>query len=106
MKVAAKPRSPSKPASAAGKPATRKRATVEAPIHHISQEDAVAKIQALLEAKQERVRQGPSWPDANPAQPGTHAAELHPPMAAETGGEGGDGRVLAPQRGEQSKRRA
>jgi hypothetical protein len=78
---------------------------VEAPIQHISQEDAVAKIQALLEAKQERVRQGPNWPDANPAQSGAHAAELHPPMAAEAGGEGGDGRVLAPQRGEQSKRK-
>jgi hypothetical protein len=77
---------------------------MEAPIQHISQEDAVAKIQALLEAKQERVRQGPSWPDADQAHPASNGADLHPPISAE-GGVGGDGRVLAPQRGEQSKRK-
>ncbi|WP_460878938.1 hypothetical protein [Rhodanobacter koreensis] len=76
----------------------------EAPIKHISPEEAVAHIQALLEAKQERVRQGPSWPGANPAQPGANGAELHPPVAA-TGGEYGDGRVLAAQRGEQGRRK-
>jgi hypothetical protein len=78
---------------------------VEAPIQHISQEDAVAKIQALLEAKQERVRQGPSWPDANLAPPGSGSMELHPPIAGSGGGEGSDARVLAPERGEQSKRK-
>jgi len=77
---------------------------VEAPIQHISQEDAVAKIQALLEAKQERVRQGPSWPDANLAQPAPGSMELHPPIAG-SGGEGSDARVLAPERGEQGKRK-
>jgi hypothetical protein len=75
---------------------------MEAPIEHISQEDAVAKIQALLEAKNERVRQGPTWPDANPAQPGGGHAELHPSATGEI--DGSDGRVLAPQRGEQAKR--
>ncbi|WP_343854762.1 hypothetical protein [Rhodanobacter soli] len=64
----------------------------------------MAKIQALLEAKQERVRQGPSWPDANPAQLGSGSAELHLPVASAAGGEAADGRVLAPERGEQSKR--
>ncbi|MHB1056748.1 MAG: hypothetical protein ACYC0F_02555 [Rhodanobacter sp.] len=62
----------------------------------------MARIQALLEAKQERVRQGPGWPDANPMQPGSGDADLHPPVSS---GAGGDGRVLAPQRGEQSKRK-
>lgn len=63
----------------------------------------MAKIQALLEAKQERVRQGPSWPDANLAQPGSGSAELHLPVAP--GGEAAGGRVLAPERGEQGKRK-
>ena len=94
-----------KAVSGANKPAARKRAPLEAPIHHISQEDAVAKIQALLEAKQERVQQGPSWPDANPSHPSSNGAEMHPPVSAEGGGEGGDGRVLAAQRGEQAKRK-
>ncbi len=39
----------------------------DAPIQHISPEEAVAHIQALLEAKQERVQQTPSWPDAGDA---------------------------------------
>ena len=65
----------------------------------------MAKIQALLEAKQERVRQGPSWPDADQAHPASNGAELHPPISAEAGGASGNGRVLAPQRGEQSKRK-
>jgi len=76
----------------------------EAPVHHISQEDAVAKIQALLEAKQERVRQGPSWPDANPQHPGSDGADLHPPVSVEHGGEG-DTRTLASQRGDQGRRK-
>jgi len=76
----------------------------DAPIHHISQEDAVAKIQALLEAKQERVRQGPSWPDANPQHPNSEGADLHPPVSVERGGEG-DTRTLASQRGDQARRK-
>jgi hypothetical protein len=78
---------------------------VEAPIRHISPEEAVAHIQALLEAKHERVRQGPSWPDANPAPYGANGGETYPSAPAAGGGEGSDGRVLAPQRGEQSKRK-
>jgi hypothetical protein len=35
-----------------------------AEISHISPEEAVAHIQALLRAKQERVKQGPHWPGA------------------------------------------
>jgi hypothetical protein len=62
----------------------------------------VARIQALLDAKHERVKQGPSWPDANPVQPGSGSADLHPPLSV---GAGDDGRVPASQRGEQSKRK-
>ena len=51
-------KAPPKKAIARARPAARKRVPQEAPVHHISQEDAVAKIQALLEAKQERVRRG------------------------------------------------
>jgi hypothetical protein len=76
----------------------------EAPVHHISQEDAVAKIQALLEAKQERVRQGPNWPDANPQHPNSEVSDLHPPASVERGGEGAT-RTLASQRGDQGGRK-
>jgi hypothetical protein len=46
---------------------------------HITPQEAVEHIQALLEAKQERVRQGPNWPGAgvhpagNNGSPGTGA---------------------------------
>jgi hypothetical protein len=103
-------RSPvAKPVSAGKKAVTRKLAPVDAPIKHISPEEAVAHIQALLEAKQDRVRQGPGWPDANPTQPMASGGEMHPPVSAEVGGmpsEGADSRVLAAQRGDQSKRKA
>ncbi len=110
--VARKPIS-SKPAAPASKQSfvrpvekqpARRGTTVDAPVQHISQEDAVAKIQALLEAKHERVRQGPDWPDANPAQPASGSV-LHPPPSTEVGAEGADGRVLAAQRGEQGRRK-
>jgi hypothetical protein len=111
--VARKPIS-SKPAAPASKQSSvrpvekqpaRRGTTVDAPVQHISQEDAVAKIQALLEAKHERVRQGPDWPDANPAQPASGSALHPPPPSTEVGAEGADGRVLAAQRGEQGKRK-
>jgi hypothetical protein len=92
-------RTPAAKPAARAKPA-RKPDIFDAPVEHISQEDAVAKIQALLDAKQERVRQGPHWPDAVPAHP-SGEVELHPPVADNGHG---DGRVLAPQRGEQGKR--
>jgi len=48
-------------------------------VQHITQEEAVAHIQALLEAKKERDRQPPPWPagdrNGNPgAQPGNETA--------------------------------
>lgn len=76
---------------------------MEAPVAHISQEDAVAKIQALLQAKRTRVRKGPAWPDANATVPGPDTA-LHPSLSGAEG-DATDGRVLAPQRGDQSKRK-
>jgi hypothetical protein len=36
---------------------------------HISPEEAVAHIQALLHAKQERIKQGPTWPGATTSAP-------------------------------------
>ena len=48
------------------------------PVKHISPEEAVAHIQALLEAKQERVRQGPNWPGAD--QQAHPTEESHPPQ--------------------------
>ncbi|MDF3983133.1 hypothetical protein P3W24_12590 [Luteibacter sp. PPL201] len=36
------------------------------PVQHISQEEAVAHIQALLDAKRERDRQPPNWPGSEP----------------------------------------
>lgn len=108
--VARKPGS-SKPAAPASKPSpvrpvkkqpARRGTTVDAPVPHISQEDAVAKIQALLDAKHERVRQGPGWPDANPTQPASGGV-LHSPPSTEVGAEAADGRVLAAQRGDQGK---
>jgi hypothetical protein len=36
-------------------------------VRHITPEEAVAHIQALLEAKQERTAQTPPWPDAGDA---------------------------------------
>jgi hypothetical protein len=110
--VARKPGS-SKPAAPASKPSpvrpvkkqpARRGTTVDAPVPHISQEDAVAKIQALLDAKHERVRQGPGWPDANPGQPASGSV-LHSPPSTEVGAEAADGRVLAAQRGDQGKRK-
>jgi hypothetical protein len=78
--------------------------TTEAPIKHISPEEAVAHIQALLEAKQERVRQGPSWPGAESTPHG--GEDLHA-ASASTGlsSEAAFSHSLAHERGEQSKRK-
>jgi hypothetical protein len=43
----------------------------------ITQEEAVANIQALLDAKRERVRQGPSWPSEGGAGGPAPASEAH-----------------------------
>jgi len=86
------------------KAAPRKPAALnDAPIRHISPEEAVAHIQALLDAKHERDQRGPSWPGANPSHPAPNAADLHPPVSGSGGG--GDGPVLAAQRNEQGKRK-
>ncbi|MEO8810546.1 MAG: hypothetical protein ABI386_09905 [Rhodanobacter sp.] len=82
----------------------RKRAAAsEKPVRHISPEEAVAHIQALLDAKHERVQQGPAWPGAAPTLPASSAADLHPPVSGAGGG--GDAHVPAPQRNQQSKRK-
>ncbi|HEY0198949.1 MAG TPA: hypothetical protein VGC19_10480 [Rhodanobacter sp.] len=86
------------------KAATPKRAAIDAPIKHISPEEALAHIQALLEAKQERVRQGPTWPDAeSPPQGGEdlHAASPSTSLPSEAA----YSHSLAHERGEQSKRK-
>ncbi|WP_036141976.1 hypothetical protein [Luteibacter sp. 9135] len=49
-----------KPEPTVSKPASA--ATDHEPVQHISQEEAVAHIQALLDAKRERDRQAPTWP--------------------------------------------
>ncbi|HEY8682235.1 MAG TPA: hypothetical protein VIM06_03625 [Rhodanobacter sp.] len=110
-KPAAKPSPSRKPAAkpvATGKVAARKRAVVEAPIKHISPEEAVAHIQALLEAKQERVRQGPSWPGAEITHPNPGDNDVHEATPAGAGGlssEAAFGHALAHERGDQSKRK-
>jgi hypothetical protein len=58
----------------------------------------------LLDAKHERVQQGPTWPGANPSQPASTGAELHPRLGS--AGDGEDAHVPAPQRNEQAKRKS
>jgi hypothetical protein len=80
----------------------------EPEIHHISPAEAVEHIQALLEAKQERVRQGPTWPGAVTTQPAPAAVDPHAPAPAASGGlssEAAFGHALAHERGDQSKRK-
>jgi hypothetical protein len=81
------------PAGASGKPAARKSggpssasagktrgtSSRETPVKHISPEEAVAHIQALLDAKHERDRQGPQWPGA--------AQQAHPDGSTQAGPE-------------------
>jgi len=89
-------------------PAARKRTPVAAPIKHISPEQAVAHIQALLEAKQERVRQGPSWPGAESIPSHADDADAHAAAPAAAGGissEAAFGHALAHERGEQGRRK-
>ncbi|ODV16136.1 MAG: hypothetical protein ABT19_08710 [Rhodanobacter sp. SCN 68-63] len=72
-----------------------------APVRHISPEEAVAHIQALLDAKHERDRQGPSWPGADQAaHPAGGAPPMHPDAPASTTAPA----ALAHQRGDQSTR--
>ena len=101
-----------KPAGKAGsvsKINSRKRPALEAPIEHISPQEAVAHIQALLEAKQERVRQGPSWPGAVAAQQTpNHPDEIHEASSITGTGlssEAAYGHALTHGRGEQGRRK-
>jgi hypothetical protein len=74
VKAAKKPSAPKRTA----KPKAPKKTVTAAPAApaHISPEEAVAHIQALLQAKQERVKQGPTWPGATSA-PHSDNGDLH-----------------------------
>jgi hypothetical protein len=114
-KAGLKPTAP-KPAKRgqASAPARQRPAAVKAPATqakttdsstapaHISPEEAVAHIQALLRAKQQRARRGPNWPGA---QAGPTAADGNAPHGGATEGHGPQ-RHLAHARGDQGKGKA
>jgi hypothetical protein len=85
----------------------RKAASGKTPVvpTHLSQEEAVAQIQALLEAKRERVQRGPDWPGAD-AQAHHPDAASHDelPSHANASGDAPHGIGLAHARGEGMKR--
>jgi hypothetical protein len=83
---------------------TRKAIAPAAPAH-ITQEEAVAQIQALLEAKRERVQRGPDWPGAE-AQAHHPESDAHDdlPSHANASGDAPRGIGLAHARGEGMKR--
>ena len=56
----------------------------DAPVQHISPEEALAHIQALLDVKQDRARQTPGWPGAGDAMatPAPNAAAAPVPDQA------------------------
>jgi hypothetical protein len=87
-----------KPAAPASAP--RANPAEAAPVRHISPEEAVAHIQALLDAKHERDRQGPSWPGADQSAHPAGGASMHAdaPVTATAPA------AVAHQRGDQSKR--
>ena len=69
-KPAAKPVIKAAPAQAADAPTAG-----DEVVQHITQEEAVAHIQALLDAKRERDRQPPNWPTG---EPGSNPASVQP----------------------------
>ncbi|WP_338039805.1 hypothetical protein [Luteibacter yeojuensis] len=73
--VASRPATKPRTAPVAKKPKPVRAATSdtgnEPPVQHITQEEAVAHIQALLDAKRERDRQGPNWPTGDQHAAGT-----------------------------------
>ncbi|HEX7815685.1 hypothetical protein [Dyella sp.] len=78
-----KPAAASKPASKPTvarptRPKVRPQPVSDEPKPHISPEEAVAHIQALLDAKQERIKQGPNWPGAE--QQAHPTEQSHPPQ--------------------------
>ena len=88
-------------------PQAKPKRTVEVPVKHITPEEAVAHIQALLEVKHERVRQGPSWPDADPQSHGGNAG-MHPPVSGEmaSNGDVADSHTLPAPRNDLGKRKS
>ncbi|EIL98108.1 hypothetical protein UU5_04124 [Rhodanobacter sp. 115] len=88
----------------AKKAASTRKAPPAAPAH-ITQEEAVAQIQALLEAKRERVQNGPNWPGAE-AQAHHPESDVHDelPSHANASGDAPHGIGLAHARGEGMKR--
>ncbi|MGB5852015.1 MAG: hypothetical protein WBG85_06975, partial [Rhodanobacter sp.] len=83
------------------KPSARAPAAAQPPVAHISPEEAVAHIQALLDAKHERDQREPSWPGANPSPATPNVAEMHAPVT----GAGGDASVTASPRDDLGKRK-
>jgi hypothetical protein len=96
------------PVASSGKRAVSpKRApTTEATVvEHISPAEAVAHIQELLQAKRERVRQGPGWPGAGTAHAPRHGGDAHAHPSSALSSEAAFSHTMAHQRGEQSKRK-
>jgi hypothetical protein len=109
---AARPAAAKSPAKASSaKPqdtkAPQRPEAVEVPVKHISPEEAVAHIQALLEVKHERVRQGPTWPDADPQSHGGNAG-MHPPVSGDmaSNGDVADSHTLPAPRNDLGKRKS
>jgi hypothetical protein len=71
-------------------------------VTHITQEEAVAQIQALLEAKRERVQRGPDWPGAG--EPANPAGGADLPSHANAPGDAPHGIGFAHPRGAGMKR--
>jgi len=96
---------PAAPGAAArrqpARPSARPRAAAQPPVAHISPEEAVAHIQALLDAKHERDQREPSWPGANPSPATPNVADMHAPVS----GAGGDASVTASPRDDLGKRK-
>ncbi|MET0330862.1 MAG: hypothetical protein ABW154_05460, partial [Dyella sp.] len=93
--------------SSGQRPAPRKRAPAKQGIavEHISPAEAVAHIRELLDAKRERVRQGPNWPGAQSPQAASGGDDPHALNSSELSSEAAFSHTLAHQRGEQSKRK-
>jgi hypothetical protein len=65
----------------------------------------VAHIQELLQAKRERVRQGPSWPGADTPLAPRQGSDAHALNTSALSSEAAFSHTMAHQRGEQSKRK-
>jgi hypothetical protein len=76
-------------------------------VQHISQEEAVAHIQALLDAKRERDRQPPSWPtgDNGSGQPNVQPGDEPNPSPKLPSAEASHA-ITAHERGDQQKNKS